>query len=60
MKQGVSVGDVVKMLNDYAQKSGQHLNDLFTDIEASRGAMAIANAGNQFNDFLNQWVTPLD
>lgn len=54
MKQGVSVGDVVKMLNDYAQKSGQHLNDLFTDIEAGRGAMAIANAGNQFNDFLNQ------
>ncbi len=54
MKQGVSVGDVIKMLNDYAQKSGKHLNDLFTDIEAGRGAMAIANAGNQFNDFLNQ------
>ena len=54
MKQGKSVGDVIKILNDYAKSSGQNLNDLFSDVEAGKAAMSIANGGDQFNDFLNQ------
>ena len=36
MKQGKSVGDVIKILNDYAKSSGQNLNDLFSDVEAGK------------------------
>ena len=54
MKQGKSVGDVIKILNDYAKSSGQNLNDLFSDVEAGKAAMSIANGGDQFNDFLKQ------
>ena len=54
MKQGKSVGDVINMLNDYAKASGKNLNDLFSDVEAGKGAMTIANGGNEYNDFLKQ------
>ena len=53
MKSGASVNDVLQLLNDYANKSGKSLIDMFGSIEAGKSALSLtANEGAKFNEAL--------
>lgn len=53
MQQGKSVGDVLQILSDHAQKSGLTLKDLFSSSEAGEAALALMkNGADGFNQSL--------
>ena len=55
MKEGASLGEVMKILDDYATESGLSLGDLFGSSEAAKAGMVLAkNAGQDFNSTLEQ------
>lgn len=54
MSEGKSVGDVLKIMDDYAKANGQSMPTMFGSIEAGKAAMTIAGDVGTFNDFLGQ------
>ena len=55
MASGVSMTDILAMLQDYAQKSGKSLADMFGSAEASKSALTIMkNDGQEYNEILKQ------
>lgn len=53
IKQGKSVGDVLALMKDYADKNKLSLADLFGSAEAGKASLILsANAGNDFNEML--------
>lgn len=54
MASGKSVGDVLNMLNEYANKNNLTLKDMFGSVEAGTASMILAGAGGQdFNKVLD-------
>lgn len=55
MESGVSMTDILDMLQDYAKKSGKSLADMFGSAEASKAALTIMkNGGQEYNEILKQ------
>ncbi len=55
MASGVSMTDILAMLQDYAKKSGKSLADMFGSAEASKAALTIMkNDGQEYNEILKQ------
>lgn len=55
MESGVSMTDILAMLQDYAKKSGKSLADMFGSAEASKSALTIMkNDGQEYNKILKQ------
>lgn len=52
MAEGVSLGDVMGMLQDYADKTGVSMLDLWSSIEGGNAAMSIAKDVDKFNSNL--------
>lgn len=53
MKKGYSVSDVLKILNNYAEKNGKSLKDMFGNIRAGSGALTLmTDNGAAFNQTL--------
>ena len=51
MASGKSLGEVVQMLEDAAQKSGKSLNDMFGSAEAGKAATSLLSGGVEgFNE----------
>ena len=57
MADGASLGDVISMLSDSVNGDSEAFANLWGNVRASKGALAIANAGaDEFNDTLNSMV----
>lgn len=55
IKSGKSVSDVLNILNQYAEKNGLTLKDMFGNVRAGTGALVLAsNGGKDFNNILAQ------
>lgn len=54
MSEGKSVGDVLKIMNDYAKANGQSMPTMFGSIEAGKAAMTIAGDVGTYNEFLGK------
>lgn len=53
MANGKSLGDVLSILNEYAEKNKLSLKDMFGSAEAGKAALVLStNAGNDFNNML--------
>lgn len=53
MDSGMSLGNVLVTLDDYAKKSGLSMADMFGSAEAGKAALILAdNAGKDFNEML--------
>lgn len=51
MKQGMSLGDVLKVTKDYADENGISYNELWGSAEAGKAGLAILNGGvDEFNN----------
>ena len=42
MEQGVPLNEILDMMSDYAEENGKSLLDMFSSVEAGRGALSIA------------------
>lgn len=52
-KEGYSLGDVLKLMADHAERNGKNLIDMFGSVEAGRAAMQLTtNDGEKFVSFL--------
>lgn len=52
-KEGYSLGDVLKLMADHAERNGKNLIDMFGSVEAGRAAMQLTtNDGEKFVTFL--------
>lgn len=52
-KEGVSTSEILKILSDYAKKSGMTLKDMFGSVEAGSAALVLARAdGAEYNEML--------
>lgn len=60
MDAGADLGDVMGMLQDYADKSGVSMLDLWSSIEGGNAAMAIAKDVEVFDDDLAAMATEAD
>lgn len=60
MSNGASLGDVMGMLQGYADKTGVSMLDLWGSIEGGNAAMAIASDLETFNDDLAAMTTDAD
>lgn len=56
MAEGKSVGDVLKIMDDYAKANGQSMPTMFGSIEAGKAAMTISGDVGTFNDFLGEML----
>jgi len=57
MRDGASLGDVMSMLNEHVNGDTEAFANLWGNIRASKGALAIANAGaDEFNKTLDSMV----
>ena len=55
IKSGKSVGDVLAIMNDYAQKNNLSLSDMFGSAEAGKAALILStNAGKDFNNMIGE------
>ncbi|MDD2370832.1 MAG: phage tail tape measure protein [Firmicutes bacterium] len=54
MSEGKSVGDVLKIMDDYAKANGQSMPTMFGSIEAGKAAMTIAGDVGTYNEFLGK------
>lgn len=55
MKKGDSLGQVLNILQKYAQKNGTSLKNMFSDVRAGNGALELAtNGGQDFNNILSE------
>ena len=53
MENGADLGDVLKLMDDYAKKNGVSLVDMFSSIEAGKAALSVATQnGEKFTDNL--------
>lgn len=60
MASGADLGDVMGMLQDYADKSGVSMLDLWSSIEGGNAAMAIASDVGTFKEDLAAMATEAD
>ena len=57
MNDGASLGDVISMLNEHVDGDSEAFANLWGNMRASKGALAIANAGaDEFNKTLDSMV----
>lgn len=57
MNEGTSLGEVISILQQYANDTGVGLSDLFSSVEAGSAALTLASKGAEgYNDILNQMV----
>lgn len=57
MDEGTSLGDVISILQQYANDTGVGLSDLFSSVEAGSAALTLASKGAEgYNDILDQMV----
>ena len=51
--EGYSTSEILRMLDDYAQRNGKSLKDMFGSVEAGSAALVLANeGGEEFNEML--------
>lgn len=61
MADGNSLGDVLKILKDYAERTGTNFNELWSSTSAGKAALAITNSGaEEFNNTLQTMATSTD
>lgn len=61
MADGNSLGDVLQILKDYAERTGTNFNELWSSTSAGKAALAITNSGaEEFNNTLQTMVTSTD
>lgn len=57
MNEGTSLGEVIDVLQQHANKTGVGLGDLFSSVEAGSAALTLASKGAEgYNDILDQMV----
>lgn len=57
MSEGTSLGEVIDILQQHANKTGKGLSDLFSSVEAGSAALTLASKGAEgYNDILDQMV----
>ena len=58
MSSGKSLGDILDIMSQYAEKNNLSLVDMFSSIEAGKSALQITNAGaEEFNKTLDSMET---
>lgn len=61
MADGNSLGDVLQILKDYAERTGTNFNELWSSTSAGKAALAITNSGaEEFNNTLQTMATSTD
>lgn len=61
MADGNSLGDVLQILKDYADRTGTNFNELWSSTSAGKAALAITNSGaEEFNNTLQTMATSTD
>ena len=61
MEQGVPLNEILDMMSDYAEENGKSLLDMFSSVEAGRGALSIAGESSGiFADNLAAMSTETD
>ena len=61
MADGNSLGDVLQILKDYAERTGTNFNELWSSTSAGKAALAITNSGaEEFNNTLQAMATSTD
>lgn len=61
MDDGNSLGDVLQILKDYAERTGTNFNELWSSTSAGKAALAITNSGaEEFNNTLQTMATSTD
>lgn len=61
MADGNSLGDVLQILKDYAERTGTNFNELWSSTSAGKAALAITNSGaEEFNNTLQIMATSTD
>ena len=61
MEQGVPLNEILDMMSDYAEENGKSLLDMFSSVEAGRGALSIAGESSGiFADNLASMSTESD
>ncbi len=61
MESGMSLGDVIKVMGDYAEANNLSMVDMFSSIEAGKGALSLSGANLEtFNDNLKAVGTTTD
>lgn len=57
MASGMSLGEVLQILKDYASESGKNFNDLWSSAEAGKAGIALLSGGvEEFNDVADRMV----
>lgn len=57
MASGMSLGEVLQILKDYASESGKNFNDLWSSAEAGKAGIALLSGGvEEFNDVASKMV----
>lgn len=61
MKDGKSLADVLKIMQDHCQKSGKNFNELWGSAEAGKAALSILNGGvDEFNGTVKEMGSKTD
>lgn len=61
MADGNSLGDVLQILKDYAERTGTNFNELWSSTSAGKAALAITNSGaEEFNNTLQTMANSTD
>lgn len=61
MASGMSVADVLKILQDYSKETGTNFNELWGSAEAGKAAIALLNGGvDEFNSTVNDMAKDTD
>lgn len=61
MADGNSLGDVLQILKDYAERTGTNFSELWSSTSAGKAALAITNSGaEEFNNTLQTMATSTD
>ncbi|CAB1240193.1 Phage tail tape measure protein [Ruminococcaceae bacterium BL-4] len=55
---GKPVTEILQMLQDYAEKSGEKLSDMFGSVEGGKAALSImSDSGKEYNEILQQMAS---